>query len=187
MLLPKPNILGHRSQLQVSGLHGARKSPNDSNGNIDCALAIDLDRNAKSDQAVPFYKPCSSSPPEFVQFQRTIANKLGHFAITLTSFNKDSFGNYSIKKTSTFLHIWFWGFVINNFIKAIFLCFLVIEYFGPIGLLDKIAALDYILCFTLGALGTLIWGYTYPLHGMMVLYQNHDIILSKLTNCNCQN
>ncbi len=112
---------------------------------------------------------------EFSRYEREVANKLGYFAITLTGFYRDPFGNYRLKSTAPIAQLIFWGCYLNTFIKAVFLCFLVTDYFGPVVFLDKIAALDYILCVGIAVCGTLVWGKRYPLHGTVCILPNKTL------------
>lgn len=109
---------------------------------------------------------------EFSRYEREVANNLGYFAITLTGFSRGPFGTYRLKSTAYIAQLIFWGCYLNTFIKAVFLCFLVTDYFGRVVFLDKIAALDYILCVGIAVCGTLVWGMRYPLHGTVYISNN---------------
>lgn len=109
-----------------------------------------------------------SSETEFCQYERKIANRLGYADVTLTRFHRDSIGNYSLKSTTPLAQFSFWGCTVNLLIKLIFLGFLLTGHLGPIPFLDQIAALDYMLCGLLPVIGTLIFGFRYPLHGTLI-------------------
>ncbi len=115
-------------------------------------------------------KSSNNSQPdlEFCEYERKIANRLGYADVTLTRFHRDSLGNYSLKSTTPLAQFSFWGCTVNLLIKLVFLGFLLTGYLGPIPFLDQIAALDYMLCGLLPAIGTLIFGFRYPLHGIHI-------------------
>ncbi|CAL8142555.1 unnamed protein product [Orchesella dallaii] len=104
---------------------------------------------------------------EFATYEREVANNLGYFAISKTRFIKTNSQEYLITSTSPLALLIYWAFYCNTFIKAIFLAFLVADYFGPVVFLDKIAALDYILCVGIVLCGLSVWYLRYPLHEIL--------------------
>lgn len=102
------------------------------------------------------------------EYQQKIVNKMGFFAMTRSRIgggNGKVNGDYFLESTPVPAQFIYWMFYINTTIKAVFLVFLVADYFGPVLFLDKIAALDYILCVGIVTLGSCIWFPRYPLHG----------------------
>ncbi len=107
---------------------------------------------------------------EFAKYQRTILNNLAYFAGTTTrilkrSSSKNGIGAYYLTNNTLFGALLYWAYHINALIKAVFLVFLMTNYFGPVMFFDKIAAVDYILCFGLMVIAFFIWSKRYPFYG----------------------
>lgn len=107
---------------------------------------------------------------EFAKYQRSVLNNLAYFAGTTTriskrSSSKDGTGAYYLTNNTMFGVLLYWAYHINALIKAVFLAFLMTDYFGPVMFFDKIAAVDYILCFWLVVIALFIWFKRYPFYG----------------------
>lgn len=105
---------------------------------------------------------------EYVELQRKIFNKLGYFGITTTKIIRHvSCTEQSYKLTSNTVCALLIYIVlhINVTIKGIFLCFVIMEYFGPVVFLDKIASLDFVLCIGLVGIGASMLLSRYPFYG----------------------
>lgn len=117
----------------------------------------------------------------FETYQRKIVNNLGYFAMARTrvgirlkttelkNTGKQAKEEFYLESTSVVAQLIYWFFYTNTSIKAIFLAFLITGYFGPVEFLDKIAALDYILCVGIVTFGSCIWFKRYPLYGMTLI------------------
>jgi len=108
---------------------------------------------------------------EFSLFQRKVLTRLSLFAVSRAQIRKvDAISSslpeqYSISSISTISNTIYWLLHVNTGIKAVFLAFLVVDYFGPVVFLDKIAALDYILCIALVVISGCIWFLRYSFYG----------------------
>lgn len=116
---------------------------------------------------------------EFANYQRSILNRLGYFGISFTRIiarDSPSSVQHALTSITGFGHLICCILYLNTFVKSIFLAFLVMDYFGPVVFLDKIAALDYILCFGLVVLAVLIWFKRYPLYGKLEVQLYYKLI-----------
>ncbi|CAL8142557.1 unnamed protein product [Orchesella dallaii] len=113
---------------------------------------------------------------EFTSYQRKVLNRLSHFGVSralilkLASNSSRSSGSsekYSIENIPTICNAVYWILRVNAGIKAVFLAFLVMDYFGPVVFFDKIAALDFILCIALIVLADSIWSLRYPFYEIL--------------------
>lgn len=113
-------------------------------------------------------RPAANKNLEYVGFQRKILSRLGYFGISTTrimEFGSYTGQNYHLSSNTAFGIFMYTVLHINVTIKAIFLAFLVMDYFGPIEFLDKIASLDYILCTGLVVIGAWMFLLRYPYYG----------------------
>lgn len=113
-------------------------------------------------------RPAANRSLEYVGFQRKILSKLGYFGISTTRIIE--FGSYTGQHYqltgNTALGMFMYIILhINVTIKAIFLAFLVMGYFGQVEFLDQIASLDYILCTGLVVIGAWMFLLRYPYYG----------------------
>ncbi|CAL8142560.1 unnamed protein product [Orchesella dallaii] len=108
---------------------------------------------------------------DFTEYQRKILGNLGYYGLAQTRIDKKQRKNdYFLRSTYTLPKILYWCYYANTLLKAIFLAFLILDYFGPVVFLDKIAALDYILCVGIVTLGSCIWFLRYPLFEILYAF-----------------
>ncbi len=114
--------------------------------------------------------PAKHKNVEFVEFQRKLFNRLGYFGINTTriiqhtSYTSQS---YLLTKNTVCALLMYTVLHVNVTIKGIFLVFVLMEYFGPVEFLDKIASLDFILCICLVGIGASMLLFRYPFYGKL--------------------
>lgn len=88
---------------------------------------------------------------EYVAYQRTLLNRVCNVGITpvkvLENGSRPSGEKqYRLERLSLFEALLWLVLHVNVLIKTVFLVFVVVDYFGPVEFLDKVATLDYFLC-----------------------------------------
>lgn len=113
-------------------------------------------------------RTAASKNLEYVGFQRKVLSKLGYFGIStarIQEYGSYTGQHYELTGNTTVGILMYFILHVNVSIKAVFLAFLVTDYFGPIEFLDKIASLDYILCTGLVVIGAWMFLFRYPFYG----------------------
>ncbi|CAL8116195.1 unnamed protein product [Orchesella dallaii] len=126
------------------------------------------------------------SQQEFSAYQRKSLDLLSFVAVNryrvLRKENKNSF-YYALDSIPVIGSCLYWIITFNTGVKAVFLAFLITDYFGPVEFADKIGALDYILCTGLIVLAWTIFFEKYPLYE--ILQSSWKVMNEMYVEMNC--
>lgn len=110
---------------------------------------------------------------KFTNYQRSMWYWLSYFSVCRFYIDRDTHGNYVIKKVGLFRLFIYYGLWTNTIIKIIYLILTYRGYLIEIHFLDQMSIWDWLLCFSQLVQETNMWYRKYPLYE--VLHANWKI------------